>query len=102
LLAAFAAPDSFATVVHHPAGDITGDALLGYALVEWGLHGWDLARALGRPAMIDPGLAQVLYDEMLPVAARLAALGAFAPAVPAPHDASISERLLALLGRRAG
>ncbi len=85
--------------VRHPAGDVSGDGLLGYAMVEWVVHGWDLARAIGVDDSIDPDLALVLYDEIRPVAGRLSALGAFAPAIPMSPDTAVAERLLRLLGR---
>jgi len=96
----FAAPDVLTRIdLHHPAGDVSGDDLLGYAMVEWVLHGWDLARAVGADDSIDPDLALVLYDEMRPATGRLSALGAFAPAIPTPPGAGVAERLLRLLGR---
>jgi uncharacterized protein (TIGR03086 family) len=84
---------------HHPAGDVTGDELAGYAMVEWVLHGWDLARAVGHDTVIDAALAHAIYEEILPEVERLRLQGAFGPAIPVPADAQIADRLVALLGR---
>jgi uncharacterized protein (TIGR03086 family) len=83
----------------HPAGDVTGDGLAGYAMVEWVLHGWDLGRATSQDSVIDPGLARAVYNEILPDAERLRRLGAFGPAMLVPADAPAVDRLVALLGR---
>jgi uncharacterized protein (TIGR03086 family) len=92
-------PEALARTAYHPAGELTGGELAGYAMVEWLMHGWDLSRATRRDAVIDAGLAQAVYDEMLPRAERLRNLGAFGPAVPVSAAAPAEDRLLALLGR---
>jgi len=92
-------PDVVTGTARHPAGDVTGDGLAGYAMVEWVLHGWDLSRATCRDTVIDSGLARAVYDEILPDAERLRRLGAFGPAIPVPGDAPADVRLVALLGR---
>jgi uncharacterized protein (TIGR03086 family) len=92
-------PTKLTRVVHHPAGDISGDELLGFALVEWTVHGWDLARAVDIDYAIDVDLAEVMFAQMEPVAARLGSLGAFTAAIPTPPDAGPAERLFGILGR---
>jgi uncharacterized protein (TIGR03086 family) len=73
------------------------------AAVEQFTHGWDLARAIGYPADLDPGLATELLGQ-----ARLAVTDAFrgrdgqalfAPAVEAPAGAGPADQLAAFLGR---
>ncbi len=92
-------PDVVTRTAHHPAGDVTGGDLAGYAMVEWVLHGWDLSRATCHDTVIDPGLARAVYDEILPDAERLRRLGAFGPAIPVPADSPAADLLVALLGR---
>lgn len=99
LQARLADPGAAAGIAHHPAGDVTGGDLAGYAMLEWILHGWDLSRATGQDAIINPGLATAIYEAILPDAERLRRRGAFGPAIPVPADAPITDRLLALLGR---
>lgn len=94
-----ASPDAVTGIAHHPAGDMTGGDLAGFAMLEWALHGWDLARATGQDTVIDPELAGAIYAAILPEADRLRRRGAFGPAIPVPADAPITDRLLALLGR---
>ena len=81
-----------------------GPATIGATLVSfYGLdlvvHRWDLARSAGSDAtfsdeemdLLDRGIelfGEHMYDE-----------GVFAPAVPAPPDATRQERLLAVMGR---
>ena len=64
------------------------------------VHGWDLARATGQDATMDPrDVAQVqgAVDAMGDV---MRANGVIADAVEAAPDASDQDRLLAVLGRR--
>jgi uncharacterized protein (TIGR03086 family) len=73
------------------------------AAVEQFTHGWDLARAIGYRADLDPGLATELLGR-----ARLAVTDAFrgrdgqalfAPAVEAPAGTGPADQLAAFLGR---
>ena len=77
---------------------------LSLAAMEQFTHGWDLARALGRHADLDPGLAAGLLSQ-----ARLAITGAFrgpdgtglfGSAQEAPAGAGPADQLAAFLGRR--
>jgi len=77
--------------------------------LEIATHGWDVAWACGQPLPIPSALA----DQLLAVAPRLVtdrdraalpgpagpAAPLFGPPVPAPADASASDRLAAFLGR---
>ncbi|MFI5063194.1 MAG: TIGR03086 family metal-binding protein [Streptosporangiales bacterium] len=92
-------PDVVTGTAHHPAGDVTGNQLAGYAMVEWVLHGWDLSTATRQNAIIGFDLAQASYEEMVPDVERLRRLGAFGPAIPVSADAPFADRLVALLGR---
>ena len=97
-----AEPKVLGSTVHHPARDVQGHDLLGYALVEWVIHAWDLGRAGGRGLTIQPALAQAIYDRILPAVERLREMGAFEPAMEVPANAGSVKKLLGLLGRSPG
>jgi uncharacterized protein (TIGR03086 family) len=99
LQARLASPEAVTRIARHPAGDMTGGELAGFAMLECILHGWDLSRATGQDTFIDPELATAIYEGILPDAERLRHRGAFGPAIPVSADAPMADRLLALLGR---
>jgi uncharacterized protein (TIGR03086 family) len=67
--------------------------------VDVAVHGWDVARACGRPQPIPERLAAEMLEisPLLITCADRPAL--FAAPVPVPHPASASDRLVAYLGR---
>jgi uncharacterized protein (TIGR03086 family) len=84
--------------------DVTfpGRQAVGFHLVDYVVHGWDVARALGVDLTLD--------DAVLGAARKIAAMvpggdyrtqpnAAFAPAVPAPPGASMLDQIVATLGR---
>ena len=100
---AFGADGALAKTIRLPFGDFPGIVLLGLATIEQFTHGWDLARAIGRPADLDPGLAAGLLSQ-----ARLAISDAyrgpegqalFGSAREAPAGAGPADQLAAFLGR---
>ena len=102
-LAAFEADGALDRTVRLPFGEFPGAVLLDLAATEQFTHGWDLARALGHPADLEPALASVLLSH-----ARLAITDAyrgpdgqalFGPAVAAPQGAGPASQLAAFLGR---
>jgi uncharacterized protein (TIGR03086 family) len=80
-------------------GVFPGRVAVAMHFVDYLVHSWDVARAIGRP---DP-----IPDELAEAALRLSPLfpverppgGAFATVVPVDADAPASERLLGLVGR---
>ena len=78
--------------------DLPGDVCALVGLDELVLHGWDLAKAIGRPAgYAGPGLEQVHAT-----VAQLRGLGSegpFGPEVPVAEDAPLLDRVLGLSGR---
>ncbi|MEU1994131.1 TIGR03086 family metal-binding protein [Nocardia gamkensis] len=74
----------------------------GILTVDLFTHTWDLARAVGADETMDPDLVA----DLLPMVERfhpaMAASGKFAPPISVPESAEAQQRLLALLGRRAG
>jgi uncharacterized protein (TIGR03086 family) len=103
-VAAFAADGALDKKVLLPFGEFSGTALRDLAATEQFIHGWDVARAIGYSADLDPGLAAWLLSR-----ARLAITDAyrgpdgqalFGPVVEAPAGAAQADQLAAFLGRR--
>ena len=79
-----------------------GETLVSFYALDLVVHRWDLARSVGSDTefseaemkLLDRGIALFgdhMYDQ-----------GVFAAAVPAPPGATRQERLLAVMGRKAG
>jgi uncharacterized protein (TIGR03086 family) len=102
MAAAFAEPGALDRTVAHPAMEMPGRQLLGFRIGEYGLHGWDVARAIGADDAIDPDVVQSLWELMEPLAPFLAATGMFGegPSGSVPADAPMQLRVLDLSGRR--
>jgi uncharacterized protein (TIGR03086 family) len=103
-VAAFAAEGALDRTVRLPFGEFPGALLRDLAATEQFTHGWDLARAIGQPTDLDPGLAAALLSQ-----ARLTITDAyrgpdgqalFGPAAAAPAGAGPAGQLAAFLGRR--
>jgi uncharacterized protein (TIGR03086 family) len=102
-LEAFGAPgalDASISFVERPVG---GSTVLRLCALDTFVHGWDLARALGRSTDLDPGLADELRERAaprLPDAFRGTDPDAlYRPAADAPAGATAADRLAADLGR---
>jgi uncharacterized protein (TIGR03086 family) len=100
---AFGADCALARTVRLPFGKFPGTVLVNLATVEQFTHGWDLARAIGRPADQDPRLAaELLRLARLAVADAFRGpdgLALFGPAREAPAGAGPADQLAAFLGR---
>jgi uncharacterized protein (TIGR03086 family) len=64
--AAFSAEGALDKTVRLPFGDFPGTILRDLAAMEQFTHGWDLARAIGYPADLDPELASWLLVRARP------------------------------------
>ena len=101
LLQALRAPGVLERTHTLPVGTLPGPAVVHVRTVETLVHGWDLARAIGREApfpdeLVEPEL--VFSGQLL---ARLPeGRHPFAPSRPAADDAPAIDRLAALLGRQ--
>ena len=102
-VAAFGADDVPGRTIRLPFGEFPGAAVLAMAAHDQFTHGWDLARAIGYPAELDPGIAADLLSH-----ARVAitdglrgpdGAAPFGPAAEAPAGAGTADRLAAFLGR---
>jgi uncharacterized protein (TIGR03086 family) len=79
---------------------LPGTQALGIMLVETTAHGWDLAKATGGDASIDPNLATMLLQGAQAVdAVRTPSGNPFGPAVEVPESAPPGDRFMAFLGR---
>jgi uncharacterized protein (TIGR03086 family) len=84
-----------------PIGVLPGQAALTLRLNEAILHGWDLARATGQPADLDGRLAaHVLGFAEQALATPESRAARIGPSVPVAADASVTDRLVAFLGRQ--
>jgi uncharacterized protein (TIGR03086 family) len=107
VLAAFAAPGAldreFALTEISPTRTFPGRVAIGFHLVDYVVHGWDVATAAGLPFAPPP----FVLEATLPLAravpdgpVRLAPGAAFAPALPVPADADPLTEILLRLGRK--
>jgi uncharacterized protein (TIGR03086 family) len=102
-VAAFAAEGALDKTVRLPFGEFPGAVVVAMAALDQFTHGWDLARAIGYPAELDPGIAADLLRH-----ARVAitdgfrgpdGAAPFGPATEAPAGAGPADQLAAFLGR---
>lgn len=63
------------------------------------LHTWDLARATGQDATLDPERCAAMLAGMEPLDAMLRQSGQYGPRVPVADDAPAQDRLVAFIGR---
>ena len=107
VLGAFAAPGAldreFALPEISSTRTFPGRMAIGFHLVDYVVHGWDVATALGVPF----ALPLPVLGATLPLAravpdgpVRLSPGAAFAPALPVPADADPLSEILLRLGRK--
>ena len=107
VIAAFAEPgvlDRGLLLPEMTTQPIPGRLAIGFHLVDYVVHGWDVARTLGIAYEAPPEVltAALPIAEAVPDgAARLAPGSVFAPRVPVAGDDPL-DRILALLGRDPG
>jgi uncharacterized protein (TIGR03086 family) len=106
VITAFAAPDildrEFTLAEFSTERTFPGHMAVGFHLVDYVVHGWDVARALGRPFAPDPQVAAaaLVVARSVPTGAvRLAPGAPFGPALDVPADADPFTETLRLLGR---
>ena len=103
-VASFSQDGVMERTLHLPFGDMPGSVFVGLAATDTFVHGWDLAKALGQPTDLEPGLAAALLAQMqpfLPPDIRGEdGKAPFGPEQPAPDGASNADRLAAFLGRK--
>lgn len=106
VIAAFAEPGvlerGFALPEIIPGVEFPAPQAISFHFIDYVVHGWDVARALGQPFEPDADLveAAVPVAEAVPEGERRLRPGAaFRPGLPAPDGASPMDRVLAVLGR---
>ncbi|MDQ6875570.1 MAG: TIGR03086 family metal-binding protein [Actinomycetota bacterium] len=101
VVAAFRAPAALDRIVQVPAGTMPGAGFAGIRTTEALVHGWDVARSLGRPADLD----EELCEQALAMTRRFMRDAMRGPGRPfaeeqqAPPGAPAADRLAAWLGR---
>ncbi|MGW6932629.1 TIGR03086 family metal-binding protein [Lentzea sp. NPDC054927] len=105
VLAAFAEPEvpqrEFELPEFSPVSRFPAAQAISFHLIDYVVHGWDVARSLGLEYHLAPDLAESALRIALAVPdgdSRLAPGAAFGPALPV-SDADPLHRILALLGR---
>jgi len=106
VLAAFAEPGvperEFELPEFHPVSRFPAAQAIGFHLIDYVVHGWDVARSLGLDHHLAPELAGPALRIALAVPdddTRLAPGAAFRPALAADEDSAPLHRILAALGR---
>ena len=103
-VAAFAAEGALDKAVRLPFGEFPGAVLRDLAATEQFTHGWDLARAIGYSADLDPELAARLLSLARPAISDAFrgpdGQAMFGPVTEAPAGAGPADQLAAFLGRR--
>jgi uncharacterized protein (TIGR03086 family) len=100
-LAGFGAPGALDSTVTLSAGEKSTAEYCWEMTVDALIHSWDLACGIGADETLDPELAELVYEQTLPIAEHLQDTGLFAPPVPVPADAPLQTKLLAMFGRDA-
>jgi uncharacterized protein (TIGR03086 family) len=100
MLAAWRKPGMLDATITLPFGDVPGSVGASINFIDVLVHGWDLARATGQDARLDPDLAQPALELSRGIMNdQLRQSGAFGPEVPVAADAPAGDRLVAFLGR---
>lgn len=68
-------------------------------IVDYVIHGWDVAASLGLPFTVDTGLAEDAYQIMLEFPDGPRPSKAFGVKVPVPSSAPVLDQFLGYLGR---
>jgi len=102
--AAFAEPGVLERIYQSPIGSVPGAVLVHLRISELLVHSWDIAKATGQAADLDPELGQETLAwarENLPPQFRGEEGSGlpFGPEVPAPDSAPLDDRLAAFFGR---
>jgi uncharacterized protein (TIGR03086 family) len=94
------APGAMEATCHLSFGDYSGSDYAAQLFMDTLIHGWDIAKATGQNARLDPELVEAC----LPIAEQLTkqfrSAGVFGDNLPVSGDADPQTRLLALVGRR--
>ncbi|PZC49202.1 MAG: Mycothiol maleylpyruvate isomerase N-terminal domain-containing protein [Chloroflexi bacterium] len=81
-------------------GGMSGAQFMMTLFMDTFIHSWDLAKATGQDTNLDGGLASVIYEAWQPNMDGLRASGRVGAAVQVPEDASVQDKLIAMMGRQ--
>ena len=85
----------------YPFGTFPAPAGLVSNIGEVALHAWDVAKATGQEAHLDPDVAALVLDLYTHVPMDdLRAHGVYGPEIAVPDSAPVSDRLLGFLSRQ--
>lgn len=102
-LDAFGSPGALDAPVVYVGREVPGTAVLRLCALDTFVHGWDLARALGRPTDLDAELAEELLANVAPQVPEAFRgtdpTALYRPPATTPPDATAADRLAAALGR---
>ena len=93
-------PEMYGNTVTVQTGDMPAGQLYAIGMSEQLLHGWDIARATGQDGTMDDALASAVDAMLRPNIDAAVAGGFYGPSVPVADDASPTDKLVALVGRR--
>jgi uncharacterized protein (TIGR03086 family) len=104
-ITAFSSPGAMEKTFTMPWGDTPGSAVLGLALADAVVHGWDLARGTGQKIQIDDDIADAIYGMTTSMMQPLGSYprgDSFKDPLTVSDDAAPVEKMLAYLGRDPG
>ncbi|QFU85763.1 TIGR03086 family metal-binding protein [Amycolatopsis sp. YIM 10] len=99
LVEAFGRPGAREGMAAFGSSELPAPMLYGMVFGELVVHGWDLARATGRPFDVEPEVAAALYEDIAANAETARQMKVYGPEVPVPASAPMLDRLLGLTGR---
>ncbi len=83
-----------------PFGELPGDVVIDFAIIDAAAHAWDLSASVGRPLEFDPAHIPVLADVVEATCTDAAReIGLIKSPTSVPADATDTERLLSAAGR---
>lgn len=97
--ASFEADGAMDAMVAVSYGPVPGSVYCGHRFIDVLIHGWDLAKASGQDATLDPALVEACWTVLEPELPVLAASGMFGVAQDPGPNADEATKLLAVLGR---
>jgi uncharacterized protein (TIGR03086 family) len=95
------APGAMQTTCHLSFGDYSGSDYAAQLFMDLLVHGWDVARATGQDARLDPDLVQACLPIAEQLTTQFRSAGVFGENLSVSADADPQTKLLAMVGRRA-
>jgi len=86
--------------VHLSYGDVPASSYINEVAGDLLIHSWDLDQSFKCSLVIEPELAQALYDNIFPRKDEFASSGLFGKPFDVPEDARLQTKLLAIVGRQ--